>query len=475
MTPQVKGLFYGNDNDRVLRVACYARVSTVEQAMHGYSIEAQVSMMKEYCEKNRMKIVDNYIDAGHSGSLPPLKRPAMKRLLEDVEAGKIDKIIFVKIDRWFRSVKEYFKTQEILDKNKVTWSSLTEDYSTDTANGQMAVTIFLAVAENERMRTSERIAAVFDNKRKNKEVTFPEHCAPFGYKIQRDEDGKRRLIKDEDIQEAVQLFFDLCVKYQNVNQAANTVSLEYGINRIHNKWAVMVNNELYTGFYKGVQDYCEPYISHEEWERLQNRDNRVKTYSKDRIYLYTGLIFCPECKRKMSGNYTKQLRKGGVYKEYKRYRCQYQAASHLCGCKDTVSEKNVEKYLLKNLEQLIGQEIANVEIERQKPRKKPKTNVQALKEKLRRLDVVYMNGNLGDEEYMQQQNELKNAIAKAESEHAESNDPHDRDITSLQKMLETDFKSIYKELDDIDKRRFWRSIIKEIHIKDNKVISVDFH
>lgn len=476
MTPQVRGFSLdNNDNNRVLRAACYARVSTVEQAMHGYSIEAQINMMKEYCEKNKMKIVDNYIDAGHSGSLPPLKRPALKKLLEDVEAGKIDKILFVRLDRWFRNVSEYFKTQEILDRNKVTWISLTEDYRTDNANGQMAVTIFLAVAENERMKTAERIQSVFENKRKNKEVTFPSTSTPFGYKVIRDEQRKRRLVKDEDVKDAVQLFFDLCIKYQNVNVAARTVSLEYGIDRLHNKWNAMSKNEIYCGIYHGVHEYCEPYISYNDWLNLQDRENRIRTHNKNRIYLFAGLMRCPECKRKMSGTYTRQLRKGGIYKEYKRYRCQYSAASHVCGCTDTVSEIKSEKWLLNNIEKLIEGEIARVEIEKQKPRKKPKTNIQSLKEKLRRLDVVYMNGNLNDEEYMSQQTELKNAIAKAEAEQKESDDPHDRDITNLQKMLETDFTSIYKTLDDIDKRRFWHSLIKEIYIKDNTIIDVEFH
>lgn len=76
-----------------------------------------------------------------------------------------------------------------------------------------------------------------------------------------------------------------------------------------------------------------------------------------------------------------------------------------------------------------------------------------------------MNGNLSDEDYMKQQTEIKNVIEKAETVQKESDDPHDRDLTNLQKILETDFKSIYNTLDDIDKRRFWHSIIKHIYTK----------
>ena len=183
-------------NKRIVRVALYGRVSTEEQALKGFSIDAQVDALKEYCEKNSMKIVDIYLDEGISGAKPPLKRPALKRLLEDVESGKIDMILFTKLDRWFRSVKEYFKVQDVLDNNKVEWKAIQENYDTTTANGQMAITIFLAVAQNERDKTAERIKVVLDHKRKNKEACFGGRATPFGYKKEADQDGIQRLVKD---------------------------------------------------------------------------------------------------------------------------------------------------------------------------------------------------------------------------------------------------------------------------------------
>lgn len=92
----------------ILRAGLYERVSTMEQSIKGYSIEAQSVNLEEYAKKNNMKIVDHYTDEGISGAKPPLKRPDLKRLIEDVEAGKIDIILFTKLDRWFRSVKESY-------------------------------------------------------------------------------------------------------------------------------------------------------------------------------------------------------------------------------------------------------------------------------------------------------------------------------------------------------------------------------
>ena len=128
--------------------------------------------------------------------------------------------------------------------------------------------------------------------------------------------------------------------------------------------------------------------------------------------------------------------------------------------------------MLDNLEDLLKEEIARVELERTKPKKKPKTDVSALREKLRRLEVVYMAGNKSDAEYLAETSEIKEQIRKSELEKLE--EPDEADIEALKATLETDFRGIYETLDLEDKRRFWRGLIKQIHIKGNNVQSVDF-
>ncbi len=142
---------------RILRGGLFERVSTEEQSRHGFSILSQKEALEEYCSNNRIKIVDHYCDEGVSAGKPYTKRPEMKRLLDDVQDGKIDVFLFTRLDRWFRNVQEYFKVQEILDHHKVEWKAIWEDYDTTTSNGRMAITIFLAIAQNEREKTAERI------------------------------------------------------------------------------------------------------------------------------------------------------------------------------------------------------------------------------------------------------------------------------------------------------------------------------
>ena len=449
----------------ILRVACYERVSTEEQALKGFSIDAQIENLTEYCEKKGMKIVAHYTDEGKSGSLPPLKRPALHRLLEDVQAGKIDMILFTKLDRWFRSVKEYFKVQDILDNHKVEWKAIHEDYDTTTANGRMAITIFLAIAQNEREKTAERIKVVFEHKRKNKEACFGGKNPPFGYLKQLDEDGIQRLVKDPETQHIVAEFWDILVKYNNINKAIRHVRDVYGIVKSDKQWGRIAKSGFYCGVHNGIEDFCEPYVTKKDWLTVQeNAKSRIRDTKSKRVYIFTGMMRCPECGHVLCG--TSANNKYGV--EYRSYRCRFKNTD--CGFKRTLSEKKIEKQLLTKLPELIMKEIADVELEKTKPKPKPKYNIAALKERLRRLNVAYLAGNVPDDEYLSDDAEIKALIAKAENEAP----PPERDIEPLRELLKTDIKDIYYTLDAEERRRFWRNIIKEIILDDNKVDSVVF-
>lgn len=459
---------------RILRGGLFERVSTEEQSRYGFSIQNQIESLEEYCEKNKIKIVDHYCDEGVSAGKPYQKRPEMKRLIDDVEAGKIDIILFTRLDRWFRNVQEYYKVQEILDRHRVEWKAIWEDYDTTTSNGRMAITIFLAIAQNEREKTAERIKSVFESKRKRKESFFGQTATPFGYIEVPDENGIKRLVKDPDIEEALQAFWDIAVKYENIDRACKVVTLEYGLSKGRNKWHELAKKEIYTGNYKGVEGYCPAYVSHEDWLKLQNR-KCIKKAQHNRIYLFTGLIKCPKCGRNLTSNYCTRTLNDGSKVEYFSYRCNEKMIG-ACEYRNSISQIKTEQYLINNLANIMREYISEVEIEKSKP--KPKANAKAkkvanLKERLRRLDVVYMAGNKSDDDYLAEQKEIKHELMKAEAELIEVEGPP-RDVTNLKELLETDFKSLYKSLDDEDRRMFWRELIKEIKVEGNAVASVVF-
>ena len=456
---------------RILRAGLFERVSTEEQAKYGFSIQSQVDALEEHCKKNDIKIVDHYCDEGVSAGKPYTKRPEMKRLLDDVQAGKIDIVLFTRLDRWFRNVQEYFKVQEILDAHRVEWKAIWEDYDTTTANGRMAITIFLAIAQAEREKTEERIKSVFENKRKRKESFFGKNSTPAGYMEEIDENGIRRLVKDPDLKQAFEEFWEIAISYQNISKAAKHVNLEYGLTRSRHKWIELAKKEIYTGTYKGVEDYCPAYISRENWRKLQDR-GFVKQAQHNRIYLFSGLIKCPNCNKNMSARYTTQKLKDGTKKEYYSYRCPDKDIT-LCSNRHSVFQLKMETWLLEHLKELALIEIEKIEVAKKQPRIKPKTNIKALKESLRRLNVSYMAGNIDDDEYLQTQKEIKDSIKKAEAE--EPKNAADKDVSVLNYVIENDFRTLYETLDDEDKRAFWRYVIKEIHVNGNEIVSVDFN
>jgi DNA invertase Pin-like site-specific DNA recombinase len=453
----------------VLRGACYERVSTDEQALRGFSIDTQIDALTEHCEKNNIRIVDHYCDAGVSGGKAAFKRPEMSRLLDDVKAGKVDIILFTRLDRWFRNVKEYFKVQEILDAHGVQWRAIWEDYDTTTSNGRMAITIFLAIAKNEREKTSERIKVVFDAKRKNKEALFSDRGTPFGYVAVREEDtGLRRLVKDPETRDAVQAFWDHLKKYGMITTAGKYVNREYGTHRTDKSWRDIVPKEVYTGTFRGVEGDCEPYISREEWQKIQDSRGTSRATQSGRVYLFSGLIRCPRCGLKMKSSYSI----GWTGTELHYYRCR-KNREYMCDQKKQVSEIKAEAWLLENLADLLRGEIARVELARAKPKPKPAVNVAKLREELRRLNVAYRAGNMSDDEYLAESKDLNARIAKAAA--AAPADPGERDLDGLRELLETDFISIYQTLDPADRRRFWQAIVREIHVNENgDILAVDF-
>lgn len=118
-------------------VAAYIRVSTTEQKTHGLSLEAQVQTLQEYAEKNGMKIVEWYKDEGVSARKLIRKRPELQRMIHDAQKGRFKRILFIKLDRFFRSVAEYHECMKIIDP--VIWTATEEKYDLSTANGRAFV------------------------------------------------------------------------------------------------------------------------------------------------------------------------------------------------------------------------------------------------------------------------------------------------------------------------------------------------
>jgi len=254
------------------------------------------------------------------------------------------------------------------------------------------------------------------------------------------------------------------IKYNNLYKTFTHLNAKYNLKYSYNTWNNMRNNDLYSGEYRGIKEFCEPYISREQWLVLKGKTNIKKTQN-NRVYLFTGLIKCPYCGCTLGSNYGTN-KYGTTYKSYK---CR-NGRSKICDYRTTVSEIYAEKYLLDNLEQLITHEIESFEIKKVTLKKQPKTDVAKLKEKLRKLNVMYMAGTKTDEEYLQEVAELNALIGQASQKTSQV----EKDITPLKELLKTDYRTLYDGMTLEDKRRFWRSIIKEIRVEGREIKEVIF-
>lgn len=443
---------------RKLRVAKYKRVSKKEQAIRGFSLQAQDEVLNEYIKAKDCILVGDYADEGITAST--LNRPALQQLLDDVRAGKIDLIIFTKLDRWFRSVAHYYKIQEILEEHKVPWRTVLEDYNTETSDGKFKVNIMLSVAQQELDRTSERIKVVFESKIKNKQPITA--SLPYGYKIGVDEHGNKRVVKDIEANDAIFDFFAHFEIHQSLGKTMSFINDKYNLYLSYNTCKSMIKNSLYAGIYHNVAEYCQPYISLERFNKIQRivQNNRqVKQYKH--TYLFSGMFKCNLCGGTMVGCASKGA--GGIYLYY---RCGKMAKDKNCDNHFRIREAKVEKYLLNNVEEELKKYIVESEIAT--PTKKTKYDRNKIKSEIERLNKMYQKGRIEDDEYDAEYDKLQAKLAMCNT------DSEKRDLKPLRAFLESDFKSIYKTLSKEEQRSLWRAIISRMIFNGYDDIDIKF-
>ena len=145
---------------RKLRCAVYTRKSSEEGLEQEFnSLDAQRESCEAYIASQRSEgwvlVPDRYDDGGVSGAT--LERPALKRLLADIEADRVDVVVVYKIDRLSRSLMDFSKLVEVFDRNQVTFVSVTQSFNTTTSMGRLTLNILLSFAQFEREVIGERI------------------------------------------------------------------------------------------------------------------------------------------------------------------------------------------------------------------------------------------------------------------------------------------------------------------------------
>lgn len=450
--------------------AAYIRVSTQEQKTHGLSIDAQKQKLEEYAEKHKIKIVEWYMDEGVSGRKLIKKRPELQRMIHDAQKGRFKRILFIKLDRFFRSVAEYHECMKIIEP--VIWTATEEKYDLSTANGRAFVNMKLTIAELEADQTGERIKIVNEYKVHTGLPLYGSHSLPFCFTVGQPKEGEKHKSIVKANEEAMMDLIDYVFLNKSIRSGMAYINNKYGLKLRYMAVANVLRNEMICGSYRGNPNYCPAYITRERFEELQKIVERTpRTSTKEYPYIFTGLITCPHCGTPLVGHIHMCNTKFGRYTYYG-YRCPKNRIHKQCDFNKVVFENRIEKLMLDNIERFLDNKITNLEITEQKDRV-PKLNIEELQQELERLNYSWQKGRIKTvEEYDEKYEALLNQIAEATQEITQVVDTPDYD--RIKGILTGDWREIYESLDNEHKRAFWRSFVKEIRIdwtKENKAIT----
>ena len=207
---------------RKLRCAVYTRKSSEEGLdMEFNSLDAQREACEAYVASQRSEgwvlVPDRYDDGGISGAT--LERPALKRLLRDVEAGLVDVVVVYKIDRLSRSLTDFSRLVEVFEANSVTFVSVTQSFNTTTSMGRLTLNILLSFAQFEREVIGERIRDKFAASRRK--GMWMGGNVPLGYRVE-----NRKLLIQEDDAATVRMIFERFLSIGSATILARTLNAE---------------------------------------------------------------------------------------------------------------------------------------------------------------------------------------------------------------------------------------------------------
>ena len=366
------------------KVAIYCRVSTVEQAEEGYSIDEQNLKIREYCEREGHEIYDLYEDRGISGK-NITNRPGIKQLLKDATENKFDLVIVWKLNRISRKLLDILNIVELLNKHNIAFRSLTENFETETPSGKLQLNIMGAIGEFERETIAENVKmGLVARSREGR------WCGGvvLGYDVvEIPSEGKKRKNTKLQINEkeasAVRRIFDLYSQGHGYKAVVNRVNKEGYKTKRNNEFAVatvrdILRNPVYIGKirYNVRQDWSkkrrnninpnpilsdgqhEPIIDMATWNKVQVILNE-RSKKQNKIYHsefpLTGILKCPVCGAGMTISRSTSKRKDGTKRILEYYSCGNWKNKGTAVCSSNgIRAEIADEYVLNKIMELIN-------------------------------------------------------------------------------------------------------------------------
>ena len=376
-----------------IKVYLYTRVSTAMQ-IDGYSLEAQKTKMKAFCDYNEYEIAGEYEDAGKSGKSIE-GRIAFNQMMDDIKSGKdeVSYVLVFKLSRFGRNAADVLATLQVMQDFGVNLICVEDGIDSSKDAGKLMISVLSAVAEIERENI--RVQTMEGRMQKAGEGKWNGGFAPYGYSLI---DGKLEVNEEEAV--AIRMIFD---QYVNTDLGANGIAkyLEnHGIHKIARQNGKnplfdaalirrIIQNPVYSGKisygrrrtekvhgtrneYRQVKkdDYLlvdglhEALVSEEVWEQAQvkvaaqaRKYEKVNRDKREKIHLLSGILKCPVCGAGMYGNKSIKKRKDGSnYKDFYYYGCKHRnmTRGHKCDYKKQVHEEMLDASVAEVISKLVS-------------------------------------------------------------------------------------------------------------------------
>jgi len=357
---------------QTVRCAIYTRKSTEEGLEQGFnSLDAQREAGEAYIASLKGEgwvcLPDRYDDGGFSGG--NMERPALKRLMADIDARHVDCVVVYKVDRLSRSLMDFATIMGILDKAGVAFVAVTQAFNSGTPAGRLMLNVLLSFSEFERElireRTRDKLAAA---RKKGKWVGG---TPVLGYDIVPD---GGRLIVNQDEAARVRDIFALYAEKESLRATLREMerrgwgtkqwTTRKGRERggkplTRNGLYTMLMNPIYVGRVKHngstYPGEHEPIVDPAIWEQVQSllrRNGRSggRAIRNKGAALLGGLLWCAACGVKMSHTYSE--RRGKRYRYYTCFSAQ-QRGWHTCPTK-SLPAGEIERFVVEQIRRIGG-------------------------------------------------------------------------------------------------------------------------
>ena len=404
-------------------VAIYSRVSTIEQAEEGYSIDEQERLLIEWCKKMDYEVYKCYADRGISGK-DIKSRPALKELLSDAEEKKFQMVISWKINRISRKLEDVLKIVNLLENNNISFKSYSEPFETNTPAGKMQFQMMALIGEFERGTIAQNVKMGMCAK-----ARAGEWCGGrvLGYdlvQMEKQPGAKRtktKLVINEKEAEAVRFIFNEYGNGKGYKAITNQLNKIGYKTKLGNNFSVgsireILTNPVYIGKvrYNVRQNWSEkrrrninanpiitdgihePIIEEGLWDKVQaimesKKGKPSRIY--DGEYPLTGILKCPKCGAGMVISRTTNKLADGTKKRIAYYCCGAWKNKGTSVCNsNTIRVDKANEYVFTKISELLSNEkmvetiVNNINKERHKKINPAKKELERIDKELEKID-----------------------------------------------------------------------------------------